>query len=201
MCQHKFEASQGFKKCDFFFDEEVSSLSLESLVLFLLNLDNHIARFNIRNFVSLAVDSVSLAIGCSFVNFNFQGFGLLFDFLPCTHFAHFRWVDTLALSAALVTRSCPLGVHARSELHHDGSHSLTFAPFAGNHCSSVSSTNAIALSADSMSLELDFELFAIVKVFKCHLNLLANRFHFLFLGLTTTSATHTKQVKDVSSLG
>jgi hypothetical protein len=86
-------------------------------------------------------------------------------------------------------------------LHHDGTHASTLAALASLNSIGISATETIALSANSLALDLHFSLLAVVQVFKADLKLDCCRLDFL---LSTTAATlsltaaHSKQVENVS---
>jgi len=103
-------------------------------MLLLLDLNDNITRFNIRNFISFSVNSVSFSIRRTFVNLNLESLLLLLDLLAIASFANLRRIHDVTTTTALVAWTCSLGIHTWSKLHHDCSHTLASAACAGFHC-------------------------------------------------------------------
>jgi hypothetical protein len=141
---------------------------------------------------------VFLSIRCTLVNFNCNFLGLLLNLLTRASLAHLCWIDSLALTTALIARPSLLRVHTRSELHHDSSHATALAGLASLNGLGVRATNTIAFSADAHAFNFDFSLLSIVNVLKSDLQLHTYRLDLLLLGSSICSATtHTEEVKDI----
>jgi len=127
MGENEVQSCKSFKQRNFFFNNQVCSLSLEILVRLLFNLYYDISRFNIWHFISFSMNSILLSMRGSFINFNFQSFSFLLGLFSITDLALLGRIYLLSLTTALITGSRALRVHPRSELSHYSSHSSSFA--------------------------------------------------------------------------
>lgn len=133
-------------------------------MLLLLKDHDNIASLNFRDLITLTVLGVAFIVGSALVNLNSELLLLLLDLLAFAVLAHFGWVNRFTLTTAIIARSCPLSVHARSKLHHYSAHTLTLARFARLHGFGVRAADSVTLRADSVAFNLYLSLFAIVQV-------------------------------------
>ena len=203
MNEDEIQACEGLNKGDFLVHEEIGSLALEDFVFFLLDHDDHITCLSFGDLVALSMLGVSLPIGCTLVDLNLNSLVLLLYLLALAVLANLCGVNALPLAAAIITRPGPLRVHAGSELHHHDAHALALASLAGLHCVGIGAADTLALSANAMSLDGDFGLFAVVEVLKRNLKLKSGGLDLLgaLLSLGSTSASHAEEVKDVVEAG
>jgi hypothetical protein len=76
----KVDTTKRVHKTDFLFHQQVSTSSLEGIVLLLLNYEDNVTRFPIRMLIRLTVEDELLAIGRTLVNIQLKNFLLLFEF-------------------------------------------------------------------------------------------------------------------------
>jgi hypothetical protein len=164
----------------------------------LLDLHYHIAWLDIRHLVALSMDGILLSVRRSLVHLYLQLLLFVFDLLSVAGLALLGWVDALSLAIALVTGSSPLTVHAWSQLHHHGSHALSFAALASDDSLSVSAPHSVALSTDSLSFYLELKFLPVVQILQSHFHYLGEGFH-LLLGLTTAllPSSHSEEIEDI----
>ena len=195
---HEVDSGESLEQGDLLLHHQVSSLPYEILVRNQLHLHYNITWLSIGHLVSLSVNSILFSMGRSLVDFHLQLLRLFLYLLAIASLALFRRVDRLALAATLVTWACSLCIHARSQLHHDSPHSLSFTALAQNHSLSIRPSNSIALHTNSVSLNFEFLLTAIIKVFQSHLHHLPQWLHYFLLWTSSLLATsHSEQVEDV----
>lgn len=106
---------------------------------------------------------------------------------------------------AVVARSCALRVHAWSHLSHDSLHSSSLATRASLDGRGIGSSNTVTSATDSLSLNIDLDLFAVVDISQSDLNVLDDWFDFdlTFLGSTGSASSHehAEQIVHASSVG
>lgn len=124
-----------------------------------------IAWFGTWELVSFAMEVVLLAVRCSFVNLSFKDLVLLAHFLSIAVLALVFFVNHLSLSAAIVTSTTALTVHAGSKHCHLGNHAATFA-CATLLDSSCLATDTFALSANAFTVNFNLGCLSIVNFFK-----------------------------------
>lgn len=163
MSQDKVYTSQGLEQGYLLFHQEVSSTALEGIVLLLLDLNNDVARLNIRVFISLSVEDILLTVGSALVNLNLKDFLILDDLLAIASLALVFFIDDLTFALAIVAWTSALRVHARSKHLHDSPHAAALASTARSDCTGLT-TEALALVADSVTVDGDFGRLAVVKI-------------------------------------
>lgn len=111
------------------------------------------------------MEDVVVAVGGALVDFSFNNFLLLDDLLSIASLALVFFVDDLAFTTAVVTRSLGLGVHAGSELDHFGDHTTSLAASALLD-SAFFASETVADGADSLSVDCNLGLLTIINFFE-----------------------------------
>lgn len=111
------------------------------------------------------MEDVVVAVGGALVDFSFNNFLLLDDLLSIASLALVFFVDDLAFTTAVVTRSLGLGVHAGSELDHLGDHTTSLAASALLN-SAFFASDTFADGADSLSVDCNLGLLTIINFFE-----------------------------------
>ena len=120
------------------------------------------------------MDYELLSLWGTFVHFNFNLLLVSLHLFTLAVLAPLFWVDHLPLTVAVFARSSALGVHAWSHLSHGSLHASSFASFATLNSRGIRTTDSIAPTADSLSLDINQQVFAVVHISKCYLNLLGD---------------------------
>lgn len=196
---NKVDSSEGFKKSNFFLNEQISSLTLESLVRHFFNNNDDITGLGARVFISFSVEYVVIAIRRTLIDFSFNNFLLFADLLSIANFTFILLIDDFSLSTAFITRSLRLRVHARTELDHLGDHTTSLASSTLLD-SAFFTSKTIATSADSLTVNSNLGLLSIVNFFKSDLEGVLDRLSFLrstsFRLASATTSTH--HIEDIS---
>lgn len=193
------DSGERVQKRDFFFHVQISSFSREDFVGSGFDHNNDIACFDLGNLVSFSVDSELLAIGRSFAHLDLKLLFIAFDFFALASFASFFHVDHFTLTTTVVTWTSGLRVHTWTHLSHFSNHTSSLAMWTGLDRRRVSTSNSVADIAHSLSVDVNFDFFAIVDICKAHFNLLHDGFHLLFLWGTPWSSTSKHLTENVAA--
>jgi len=144
------------------------------------------------------MEDVVVAVGGALVDFSFNNFLLLDDLLSIASLALVFFVDDLAFTTAVVTRSLGLGVHAGSELNHLGDHTTSLATSALLD-SAFFASETVAAGADSLSVDCNLGLLTIINFFERHFEGVLDGLTFLrslrpSLSRSTTTSEHVEDV-------
>jgi len=143
------------------------------------------------------MEDVVVAVGGALVDFSFNNFLLLDDLLSIASLALVFFVDDLAFTTAVVTRSLGLGVHAGSELNHLGDHTASLAASALLD-SAFFASETVAAGADSLSVDCNLGLLTIINFFERHFEGVLDGLAFLRslgpLSSATATSEHVHQV-------
>jgi len=161
----KVNTGESFKKGNFFLNEQVSTLTLEDLVRHLFDNNDDITRLGTGELISLSVEDVVVAIRGTLIDLSLDDLLFLDDLLSIANFALVFFVNHFSLTSAIVTRSLRLRVHTGSELDHLGDHTTSLARSTLLD-SAFFTTETIASSADSLSVDSNLGLFAIINFFE-----------------------------------
>ena len=93
----------------------------------ILDNEDDISWFHIRDAISFAMDRELLAIRRSLVHFDGEGLLISLDLLSLANFASFCHVDYLSCSPTFFARTCALRIHSWAHLPHGSSHPTSFA--------------------------------------------------------------------------
>lgn len=147
----EIDSSQGINKSDSLFHDQISTLSLESLVWLLLANNDNITSFHSGKLISLSMEFIFIFVRGAFIDINIDDFLFFDDFFAITVLAFILVVNNLAFSVAIVARALRLSVHSRSKLDHLRDHTLSSAFRASLDCSFFSSFS-ITFLTDSFSV-------------------------------------------------
>jgi len=165
MFENEVDAGQSLEQGNGLLHKQISSLALEQLMGLLLHNNDNITSLSAGVLISLTVEMVSLAVGCTFVDISIDDLLLLLDFLAIAILALVLLVDDFALSTAIVTRLSRLGVVAWSKLLHLSDHAATLTAFT--LCdSTVFTALTITLVADALAINSNLGFLAVVYVFE-----------------------------------
>lgn len=166
MFDFKLEASQSLKKSNIFLQEQVSTLSGEYFVLFLLDDEDQISCESIGNLVSFACDFDWVIVGHTFLNCYFDNFLFFLNFLTIASLAFSAFPNNFTLTLTFITVLLNLLVHARTHLEHLGNSSLTFASFTFLDIFTTFSTTFFTASRPLMR---DFKQVSVVQILQSDL--------------------------------
>jgi hypothetical protein len=152
--ESEIDSSQGINKSDSLFHDQISTLSLESLVWLLLADNDNITSFHPGKLVSLSMEFIFVFVRGAFVDFNIDDFLFFDNFFAITVLAFVLVVYNLAFSTAIIARTLRLRVHSRSKLDQLRDHTLSSASRASLDCSFFSSFS-ITFLTDSFSVYSD----------------------------------------------
>jgi len=185
---HEVDACQSLQQGDFFFHQYVCAFPLEHFMGLLLHDDDYITSFDAWVFVSLAVESVLLAIGCTLINLSIEYLLLLAHLFAIASLALVLLIDYLALTSASITRPSRLSVHSRSQLLHLCHLAATFA-LSTLLDSTFFTTQSLTSSTDPLTVDSNLGRLAHIDLFKGNFQRVLHGLH--FLGTTFLSATAT----------
>jgi hypothetical protein len=193
----KVDTGESFKEGNFLLNEQVSTLTLEDLVRHLFDNNDDIAGLGTGELISLSVEDVVVAIRGTLIDLSLDDLLLLDDLLSIANFALEFFVDNFSLTSAIVTGALRLRVHAGAELDHLGDHTTSLATRTLLD-SAFFTAETIASSADSLSVDSNLGLFAIINFFESDLEGVLDGLSFLgttfLLGSATTSSEHREDI-------
>ena len=105
---NEVHACQSFSERDLMFNEQISALSLESLVGLLLDYNDDIAWLLTGVLVSLAMESILAVVGCTLVNRSVNDLLLFYDFLAFAGLTFVCLVNNFTLATTIITRALAL---------------------------------------------------------------------------------------------
>lgn len=162
----------------------------------LLNNYYHITRFNSWIFISLSMESVSLIIRSTFVDFCFYYLFFFYNFLSLTSLALIFFIYNFTLSSTIITRSRWLCVHTWSKLLHSSYHTSTFASWALLYSAFLTTFTSTRLT-NTFSINGNLGLFTDHNLFKSNFQWMLHRFHFFGTGFLTTTSSTKKLTKNI----
>lgn len=71
VCYYEIDSAKSIMKCNLLLKEKISTFSLEGFMLLFNHLDDYIARFNSRIFISFSVKYVLFSVRSTFIDSNF----------------------------------------------------------------------------------------------------------------------------------
>ena len=161
-------AGQSLKQGDFFLDQEVSTLSLKSLVRLLLDNNDNVSWLHTWVFISLTMEYVLLVVRCTLIDLSLNDFLLLDNFLSFAGLALVLLINDFALTTAVIAGTLRLAIHPRTDHSHFHNLTTTLARSALLD-STFFATFAITFSADTFTIDSYFSALATVNFFKSHL--------------------------------
>jgi len=150
------------------------------------------------------MNNVLLTLRSSLAHFNFELLSIFLDFLSLAVWAPFFGVNNFSCSVAMFTWSSALRVHSWSHLSHSGFHSSSIAMLTNLDGRRISTTYTIACWANSLSFNVNEDIFSVINIGKGNFYLFCYWFysHFFLTWWATSSSTgeHAEQIVHSSTL-
>lgn len=168
MFDRELTAAECGEKIDLELREQVITLSAETLMRLLIDLNDHVSRARSRSLVTLTMESDRLAALHALVDMDLEHLLLAVDLLTVTRLTLVLVIDHLSCARTLVARALKLLDH-RTHLPERDAYAAAGTAIAGPDRTLLSAL-AVTLGTYDAPSERKFGRLALVEVFKGYVN-------------------------------